>query len=597
MIHTDGFSAVLALPYFLLPMSHLRLRFNPTRARDRYLPFSRIHAGSAKGLSLAAREAVADRQRAIVRSALIVQGAGRILIARRTVSRRREAIAALQAFYRGWKGRVVVRATLERRYRDCLRIGGGDGDSLGDDTKEHGRSSSIGRGEGQGRRRDGLGDEFALQVGRVSRRDVPMDTACPGGFDRPNLAAFLWNSGDERDGVEAEPPPAPNSEVLSPPCINTACDGAVCEVSAGAVITAEIGCKWQAERGRTFGANDTRSTASEDMQLPLTKCSSLLSRWVPAAVAPENLLARALECSTLVVNSPSFGSVCARRLFSRIGRTTTQAWVPTSRVVSDIAPKQGRDSEDNLPASIRAEDEMKKKSPRCLQGGSLTHVLVLGHSPIGDGGLSELCFGVRRGCLPRLTTLVLGGPGCRVGPRGVTALATALSSPGCSCLQSLSLSNCCLGRRSRRRHCRSSSISRSTSSPLLVSNAAGTAGAAHAAWDCLFRHLQRLPALSSLSLENCGLEDCDIRSASIAIQILPAGRLRCLRLNGNFVGAPGLRFLLRALTSRRMRLPALWLRQQRPALVESKAREAINEAFDAGLFAEVRTYEAKTQQH
>lgn len=109
----------------------------------------------------------------------------------------------------------------------------------------------------------------------------------------------------------------------------------------------------------------------------------------------------------------------------------------------------------------------------------------------------------------------------------------------------------------------------------------------HSSWDCFFRHLQRLPSLSMLSLQRCGLEDRDVRSLSIALQILPAGRLRCLRLDGNCVGLSGLRMLLTALTSRRMRLPALWLRKQRPPLVESESKGIVEAAFRDGLFAEV----------
>lgn len=45
--------------------------------------------------------------------------------------------------------------------------------------------------------------------------------------------------------------------------------------------------------------------------------------------------------------------------------------------------------------------------------------------------------------------------------------------------------------------------------------------------------------------------------------------------------------LLMALTSRRMRLPALWLRNQRPALVESESKRVVEAAFQDGLFAEV----------
>lgn len=113
------------------------------------------------------------------------------------------------------------------------------------------------------------------------------------------------------------------------------------------------------------------------------------------------------------------------------------------------------------------------------------------------------------------------------------------------------------------------------------------AAAAHAAWDCFFRHLQRLASLATLSLQRCGLEDRDARSLSVALQILPAGRLRCLRLNENHVGLSGFTMLLAALTSRRMRLPALWIRGQRPPLEECGVRDLVRDAFRDGLFAEV----------
>ena len=198
---------------------------------------------------------------------------------------------------------------------------------------------------------------------------------------------------------------------------------------------------------------------------------------------------------------------------------------------------------------------------------------------------------MRRGLLPRLATLVIGGRGCRVGPRGVKALATALSSATCAPrLRTLSFDNCCLGQHSLHRR-GNSSTPRSVASSRLATNAPTAKivrAAAHTAWDCLFRHLQRMTALLSLSLQNCGLDDSDMRPVSIAVQILPAGRLRCLRLSGNSISAKGLQILLRALTSRKIRLPALWMRRQRPALAEDEAREVVTEAFSEGLFAEVR---------
>lgn len=153
-----------------------------------------------------------------------------------------------------------------------------------------------------------------------------------------------------------------------------------------------------------------------------------------------------------------------------------------------------------------------------------------------------------------------------------------------------SMSNCCLGGKSwlTRNHRRQQQPRHNTLLDQAGAPAEKTMAAAHAAWDCFFRHLQYLESLSTLSLQDCGLEDRDVRSLSVSLQILPAGRLRCLRLNGNRVGLSGLRMLLTALSSRRMRLPALWLRGQRPALSEGGAKGIVEEAFRDGLFAEVR---------
>lgn len=157
-------------------------------------------------------------------------------------------------------------------------------------------------------------------------------------------------------------------------------------------------------------------------------------------------------------------------------------------------------------------------------------------------------------------------------------------------LISQSMSNCCLGGKAwlaRRQHRGQQRPQRNISLNQARPPADKAVAEAHAAWDCFFRHVQRLESLSTLSLQRCGLGDRDIRSLSVSLQILPAGRLRCLRLNGNCVGLSGFRMLLTALTSRRMRLPALWLRGQRPALSESGAKGIVEEAFQDGLFAEV----------
>lgn len=352
-------------------------------------------------------------------------------------------------------------------------------------------------------------------------------------------------------------------------------------------------------------------------------------RWVPPAVATESSLAQALRCSRLVVSSPSFDAASACRLFSRLGLPSECRG--TSAVVSAEERKEQNTTEGNIAACAQEQsqnkfdtkvlpvapcdgallsrtDELSVAMPETAKiatgrhGTNITHIIVHGCSPLGDLGLSVLSSAMRRNrhCLSTLTTLAIGGQGCTVGPRGIMALAKSLSSPDCSRLRSLSLSHCCLGR--QRYHGTRSTRSLSLAAYLLTetepaggsyaepvpATAAGlVAAAAHEAWDCFFRHLQRMPELSSLSVEDCGLTDRDIQCAANAIQILPPGVLRCLRLGGNSVRASGLRVLLRALTSRRMRLPALWLRRQRPRMIESEAREVVHQAFTDGLLAEV----------
>ncbi|CAN0514546.1 unnamed protein product, partial [Ectocarpus sp. 12 AP-2014] len=461
-----------------------------------------------------------------------------------------------------------------------------------------------------------------VQLGVLTRRNFPMDVGCAKGFRPPNLAAFLWESREDAYGSRCADHGADDNTTLLAPhlgketesprsCVDTAVarsshgdDGAVFEASATAV--ASSACREDLVRMASEQNEVDLGDCLPDQhgggrppafdELPASPVSALPllqpPRWVPATVAPEGAFHRALACSTLIVSSPSFDSASARRLFSRMGKPMPAASPPRDE------PQQEADDVKGMAAGVRrgqadlnpthGEEKGRpiKQPTGCLHANGLKHVLLLGESPIGDGGLSELSSAMRCGWLPRLTTLVIGGPGCKVGPRGVAALAKALSTSACSQLQHLSMSNCCLGRpkRRRRRHrhgCKTSLLN-------LVSVSAEKAAAeAHAAWDCFFRHLQRLPSLTTLSIQDAGLENRDVRSLSIALQILPADRLRCLRLDGNCVGESGLRMLLTALTSRRRRLPALWLRRQRPALVESGARDIIEGAFRDGLFAEV----------
>ncbi|CBJ25529.1 hypothetical protein Esi_0003_0165 [Ectocarpus siliculosus] len=631
----------------------LALRLVATSA----LELSKLGAKYTKAMGLAAQAAAADRLQALTASAEAVQRAARVLIAHRRVSRRKEAIAALQAFCRGCRLRWALSAAFEeslrleyvahdlRQQRDCGDGGREEGAYTCEEGVEPGPDrEGVGNTDREGKRgpsaaplrpRHGDGckphkeEAFAgynaplnVQLGVIARRNFPMDAGCAKGFRPPNLAAFLWESREEAygsccadDGTDDNPTllvphlgnetESPRSYVDSAARSSHGDDGAVFEASATAV--ASSACREDPVRMGSEQNEVDLGDCSPDQhgggrppafdELPASPVSPLPllqpPRWVPATVAPEGAFHRALACSTLIVNSPSFDSSSARRLFSRMGKPIPAASPPRDE------PQQEADDVKGMAAGVRrgkadlnpthGEEKEKrrlKKHPGCLHANGLKHVLLVGESPIGDGGLSELSSAVRCGWLPRLTTLVIGGPGCKVGPRGVAALATALSTSGCSQLQHLSMSNCCLGRQKQRRRRHHHGCKTSLLNPASVS-AEKAAAEAHAAWDCFFRHLQRLPSLATLSIQDAGLENRDVRSLSIALQILPADRLRCLRLNGNCVGESGLRMLLTALTSRRRRLPALWLRRQRPALVESGARDIFEGAFRDGLFAEV----------
>ncbi|CAM9461269.1 unnamed protein product [Laminaria digitata] len=559
------------------------------------MELGRMRSAYARGMGLAAQAAAVGRHGALIGSALSAQRAGRALIARRKATRRREAITILQAFFRGCRERVALSAALEERCRSswpgdtssCYK--GSICSGMHEESQVFGIEST---GGGRARLHLESDEKFPTQVGIMSRRNVPMDAGCPAGFDMPNLAAFLWeHDWGEGHPFRAETTPVQPSQLNGGACIEDSYDDAIFELSARAFVSATENGEHEDRRHVSSSNHDDRRSVigGETQPLPSVLRSSRLALWLPVAVAPEKSLARALEGSTLIINSPSFRSVCARRLFSRIGRPTLPSSARAPHSASEATNNGAHKTAYDSTISTEGGGGTRTIRPSRLQGDRLTHILVSGDSPMGDGGLLELGSVIRRGLLPRLVTLIFGGRGCRVGPRGLTALATALSSARCAPrLRTLSMSNCCLGQQSR--HQRSSS---STPRPPALSRLATNAStatvraAAHAAWDCLFRHLQRMTALLSLTLQDCGLDDGDMRPVSIAVQILPAGRLRCLRLNGNSISVKGLQVLLRALTSRKIRLPALWLRQQRPALVESEAREVVKQAFSEGLFAEV----------
>lgn len=615
------------------------------------------------GLGPTAKEASKQRLQALQRSALLVQCACRILLARRRISGRRKAITTVQALFRGCKRRWQMAAILERLHRqpfpqmvDCNnKKNHHDWALAGDDV-------GVRSMEGPFR-----------AVGVVTRRDSPMDKGCTEGFESANRAAFLWETrsyakriddvGSYGDILQTQSSPGRDSssgvkkqghhsdeDTLS----DTSTNGDVFELSATACgrstrrdsgVTILPGRRmWQScpeerrETGKTekLRKTDDSKQRQEQPHLPPPQSSAtsvprkpgVQMRWMPPAVATESCLAQALQCSRLVVSSPSFDAASACRLFSRLGLPTE------SRGASAVVPageqKEQDTTEGNMAACVQGQSQRRfdarlpvapcagalssrtdglsvamperAKMTTGRHGVNITHIVVHGCSPLGDLGLSVLSYAIGRGrhCLSRLTTLAIGGYGCTVGPRGIVALAKSLSSPDCSRLRSLFLSHCCLGRQRYRGSGSTRSLSRaaymltetdatggSYVEPVPPTAAGLAAAAAHEAWDCFFRHLQRMPELSTLSVEDCGLTDRDIQCVANAIQILPTGVLRCLRLGGNSVRASGLRVLLRALTSRRMRLPALWLRRQRPRMIESKAREIVHQAFTEGLLAEV----------
>lgn len=466
--------------FFHSPLFHSRV--------GQSLTCSQLSASYARGLGLTTQSAASERLNALVTSGVAVQRAGRALIARRRVFRRRQAIAAVQAFFRGCQARWALSMVLEETLRLGLtsrdgdlrrrRDGSGDGGGYcGEDDIDEGEGAppttllSPLQGDGPALNNESLlfGGATTLQVGRLTRHNIPMDAGCPEGFGPPNLSAFLWESQGEAYGCDSGigagaeiPLPAPHSGIKARGrCVPTERytrsrdddeDGRVFEVSATAVLSSS---SYRDEReDRSPAIHETIDTPPQQQPLCV--------RWVPAAVAPEDTLTRALRCSTLIVNSPSFGSACSRRLFSRIGRPAAAAREQTT--ISDRSPAKLPDASlataanngsPQLPGFAPNRKEaggegtvrfrkahengagQRQPARQRLQGDVLRHVLVLGESPIGDGGLAELSSSVRCGWLPRLTTLVIGGPGCRVGPRGVMALAMALSSPGCSRLRNL----------------------------------------------------------------------------------------------------------------------------------------------------------------
>lgn len=458
-------------------------------------------------MGLTAQAAAADRLQALSASAEAVQRAARVLIAHRRVSRRKEAIAALQAFCRGCRSRWALSAAFEeslrlesvahylRQQRDC----GGRGCEEGVYTCEEGVQSGLGpegRGniEREGKRclsatllRPRHGDVckpheevFAgynaplnVQLGVITRRNLPMDAGCAKGFRPPNLAAFLWESREDAygsccadDGADdnatllapiGKETESPRSYVDAVARSSHGDDGAVFEASATAVTSSacrgdlvRMGSEQNEVGLREYLPDQRGGRPPAFDELPASPVSPLPPlqppRWVPATVATEEALHRALACSTLIVSSPSFGSASARRLFSRIGRPMPVASPPRDESQLEADDVKGkatgarRGEADPNPTHGEEKGRLKEHpTRRCLHANDLKHVLLLGESQIGDGGLSELSSAVRCGWLPRLTTLVIGGPGCKVGPRGVAALAIALSTSGCSQLQHLSM--------------------------------------------------------------------------------------------------------------------------------------------------------------
>lgn len=588
--------------------------------------YSEICTACARAMGQTARAHAQQRLTTMTRSACLVQRSCRALLARCRVERRRRAICRVQALFRGCKRRWEVAVALELQCSPAKAWAGG-------------RS-------GNGTRVKWIGSP--LQIGIVTRRTAPMDERCATGFKFANLAAFLW---EPEESKEADKDITSNKtgtlsargDMLrschSEGNQTTFNDGAVFELSALACCPADK-CYIQTVdehdlqrcercRDRLPGAcccwesNDGKRERERLYSSPLT-AGLPVHHWTPAAIAPETALVQALRCSTLIVSSPSFGAASACRLFSKIGRL---------RVNTTVASRQPFHSVNQIGAVERIQDEGVKidevqhafsetfavrsavnrvvcrynaseeqilapSSTMSREGDCLAHILIHGSTPLGDTGFSMLTSAIGAAdSLTRLTTLVIGGSGCSVGPRGVMALAKALSSPGCSRLQYLALSYCCLGRQRFNgkpsppppiSSSRPLPAQRTTGSAAVVGRRAAAAEHSRVAWSCFFRHLQRMPALSSLSLTDCGLDDRDIQSAAIAIQILPSGVLRCVRLGGNAIGVSGLRMVLRALTSRRMRLPALWMRRQRPVIIESEAREVVQRAFEEGLVAEVR---------
>lgn len=536
-------------------------------------------------MSRASKAASDKRMVALTWSAYAVQRACRAILARCKVRRRRRAIITLQAFFRACRERWNLVNALERKVQALTLC----------------------------KHRDKVMQSFG-HMGAVTRRDVPMEAVYPSGYGEANLSAFLWENEaafDYRCAVSA----LPDGDSMA--AANDGCQGdelprnsAVFELSAAALLRHGVDDSYVNHRWHSCCTETKRRINEEPKEFPLPTSSAWLPmlwprpRWLPPAVAPDAVLAQALRCPTLVISSPSFGATCARRLFSRIGllaRTQTNAdmgerddtTIRMKRAVQSLAKGGGRDLElgpasgststiactraaESRSSLVRTEDQ---EGPR-REGSELQHIFIHGGSPLEDGGISEISFNMRMGLLSRLTTLVIGGPGCQVGAPGVKALARAFSSSGSRSLRSLSLSYFCLGRHNERLP------------PASSIAMARIAEATHAAWESFFRHLQRLQALSSLSLERCGLDDRDMGSVSIAIQILPRDKLVCLRLSYNSFSASGLRTLLRALTSRKVVLPSLWLRRQQPLMPEHETRTIVARAFEKGLFAEVNRHDS-----
>jgi tetratricopeptide (TPR) repeat protein len=248
-------------------------------------------------------------------------------------------------------------------------------------------------------------------------------------------------------------------------------------------------------------------------------------RWLSPAVAPVHLMRSALDATTLVISSPSLREAGSVRLLG-----------------GDIL-------ECNQPSRLR--------SILCLRG------------QLGNAGIRVLSVAMQGGHLPQLCTLHLDSTGIQ--PEGLSCLSRALSRPGCG-LQRFSIRNagagCSIG---------TAPIKFYTEPRCELFARWGQA------WQMLFRCVQHLKSLEILDLCNCGLRDDNMADLAVAVQV--ARWLRVVKLNGNRISVKGLSMLLLAGCSKKMRMPALWARMQRPLLSLCSVESMLDDLFHRGLSA------------